>query len=107
MKTQTPTNDKFKRLKPGDTVTINRPLKAYGYAFPTFSGVAYVPSGQTGTVAKISVPFVSGRNGTFICIDFPHDTPLLAGNMKPVLGWSGDKHGNLIRVAAVAGDIAT
>jgi len=65
-------------FKVGDKVTVKTPVEAY------YSGYAGNPKcitepGEIGIVGAIEVPYVTGNNCTFVCVDFIKDN-LFQGN---------------------------
>ena len=53
----------------GDQVTCKQPEEAYYSGYAGEPKCSFEP-GDVGTVAAVDVPYVTGRNTTFVCVDF-------------------------------------
>lgn len=97
----------FATLQPGDQVTLARACKAYGFNYRTTQDAwvkrVLVPAGIQGEVTSVKVPFVTGPERYFHCVDFAPDVQLVdeSGRDVDIL----NTHNNKYRVAVSATDL--
>lgn len=62
--------NKFKKLKVGDKVTLAKPLENYSGG-SVWDTPRFIKAGTEGVVGAANVPAVTGRERNFVCVDFP------------------------------------
>jgi len=92
---------KWNNLKIGDKVQLSNSRPIYGCGFREHP---FIPSGTTGIIGAIKVPFVTGKNGFFACVDFPWNAPLV-NNKNQELILDNSHHKNYRRVSVIAEDL--
>jgi hypothetical protein len=57
-------------IEVGMLVTCKKPVEAYGSGYPKGHPVCFFEPGDIGSVVSMDVPYVTGSNGVFACVDF-------------------------------------